>query len=707
MINKGTSDQNTLGTLVVKYRLLIIIAYVLLLFPSVLFYLITGVNYDILAYMPDHLNSKQGEDLLEEEFGLQGTGVILVRGKEFWELRELKARIEAVEGVDSVLWLDDLADILMPVDFIEPRLKEQFVSGDSALLQIRFVENARTERTNRAVSEIELILDDRAVLGGEAAIISELQNIVEEEMIYYVLIAVLAIYVVLSLSVTSYIDPLVFLVSVGFAIAINMGTNIVFGEICFITASIAAVMQMGISLDYSIFLLHRFEEERPLHQSVNKAMAAAISKTSVAISSGALTTLGGFVALTVMENGIGQDLGFVLGKGIIVSLLVNLTLLPSLLLQCNRLSDRFRHRVLLPSFRPVAGWIIRGRIPFLVLFAVLAVLSFLAERNVDFYYEIKNYLPSSAGSVLATDEVMEHFGSANMVYLITSNEGRVTERELIDKIKRNPAVDSVTAISEYVDPFIPDSFIPAETAASFASAEYRYLMIYLSAFDDEGRAFEAVDMIRSYAGELHDQYYLTGSPALMRDMASLVDSDSRNVALVSTVCIALIIAVSFKSLLIPLLLLLVIQAAIWINLGIPYFQDQQLSSLTPVIIGAVQLGATVDYAILLALRYKENISQVAGRVEAMKKTIEDSGRSILTSALTMFSATTGMLVISSVRITGEITLLIGRGALISMVIIFLALPALLLLMEKPISHTTSGWTPAGNGKQTINRYGRR
>ncbi len=689
------------GRFVVKYRKAIIIAYIALLLPAAAGFFFTRTNYDLLSYMPDELNSKKGEQLLEESFSLSGMGLIMARDKKSWQVRELIASIKQVERVSKVVWLGDFADIYVPVEFIEPAVKERFASGDSVLLQVQFMENARSKSTNKAVEEINKIIggDADILFGGEPVIISEMQKTVDREIPIYAVIAVVMILFILNLSISSYLDPLLFLLSVGVAVLINMGTNVFLGEISFITASIASVMQLGISLDYSIFLMHRFEEEKKKYDSIAKAMEVTISKTVTAIASSALTTIGGFAALVVMKNGIGQDLGLVLAKGITISLFVNLTLLPSLLLAFRKTSLRFKHRVLLPSFKPLARWIVKSKWALLAVFVMLMLPSFLAQGKIEYYYSNENYLPRTSVSVQDTGEITKEFGAADVAYVITRDEGRVREHRLVEEIKKIAAVDSVVAVSEQVDLAIPESIIPGEVLAEFSGEGYRYCLVFLKSFEHEQAGFAAIDEIREAAGRLHDHYYVTGPSAMTRDLASLVDVDARSVAIVSIVCIALIVALSFKSLSIPLILILAIELAIWINLSFVYFQNQTVSSLTPMIIGAIQLGATVDYAILFGLRYQENIPHFGRRIDAIRQTVEDTGQSIITSAMTLASATIGIALIASIKTTGEMTLLIGRGAIISMLVIFLGLPSLFLLFDRLIARTTIGW-PAAPVKMT-------
>ncbi len=687
------------GGFVVKHHKLIIALYIILLIPSLFGYLLTHINYDQLAYMPASMNSKQGEELLQNAFNLHGLGLILAADKEPWEQALLANRVGSISGVKEVVWLGSVEDTFIPPYRQNETIRANFIRDEYSLFQIRFQDTARSERTNRAVGEILGLIEDdpNLMLGGEPAIIRDMRVITRQEMILYMTIAVIMILIILNLSVASYIDPLIFLLSVGVAVAMNLGSNFIQGEISFLTSSIAAVMQFGIALDYSIFLLHRYEEEKKQKAVPAEAMAVTINNTFVAIASSGLTTIGGFFALTVMQNGMGRDLGMVLGKGILISLLVNLTLLPSLLLVFHRVSDRYQHRVLLPSFRRLSHHIIKYRWAYFIIFLILLVPSFLAQNRIDFYYSSQNYLPRNAPSVVATEKIADVFGVTELQYVIVPDQGRVAEADLVRELKSIKGVRSVVSVTEQVDAAIPDLMIPEDVLNEFKGEGYRYLMVFLERFELEVDAFAVVDKIRAAGGE-HSEYYVTGATALTRDMASLVLSDANRVTIVSIACIALIIALSFRSLVLPVLLIIAIQLAIYINMSFAYFAGLRLSSLTPMIIGAIQLGATVDYAILFTVRYRENLEKWRYRTDALRHTIDDAGRSILTSAMTLFAATFGISMVASIRTTREMTLLIGRGALISMVVIFLWLPALLLISERIIQRTTVLWPPESQRK---------
>ncbi|WP_025746994.1 efflux RND transporter permease subunit [Caldicoprobacter faecalis] len=689
----------TFSRFVVKHRKAVLALFLALLISSVFGIFLTRENYDILSYMPNYLNSRKGEEILEENFNLSGQAFLVVKDREMWEVKDIKSRIEAVDGVKDVIWVDDFEDIILPMEFMNPDIRENFFSGRSTILQIQFVDNARSESTMRAINEIRKIIDRDMLFGGEPVIMNDLKVITSKEMVYYMVIAVISIYLILSASMTSFIEPLLFLVSIGIAILLNMGTNIIKGEISFITASIAAVMQLGVSMDYSIFLLHRFEEERQKHPNIDDAMVAAMSRTGVPVMGSALTTIAGFVALMFMKNGIGRDLGFVLAKGIIFSLLMNITVLPCLILMFSKYADRHRHQPIIPTFKRVSRWIVRFRWVFLVIIIVLAVPSFLAQRNLQYYYSIEHYLPENSRAAVDTDKIRESFMNTEVVYVVIPDEGAIKEKELIDRIEALDAVDSVAALSQQVDVTIPENFIPGDIRERYVKGNYRYFEVRLLTPADDPRTFEAVDRIREAAGEVFDEYYVTGSPALTRDLAGLVEADNRMVSIISIGLILAIIGFSYMSLSLPFLLVLVIEMAIWINLSIPYFQGITVSSLTPIVIGAIQLGATVDYAILFTSRYKENRERIKDRLEAIRQTIEDTGRSVLTSALTMIAATLGIALIASIKATGELTMMIGRGAAISMAVIFLGLPSVFLIFDRLIGWTTKSWARAGKASK--------
>lgn len=693
-----------LSRLIVNNKKLILTIGLILLIPAALGYLYTGVNYDLISYFPPGLPSVEGENLLKEKFGMSGFALVMTTGHEIFEVLELKDRITAVDGVKEVSWLDDYTDVHVPAEFIMESVQEQFLSGDSALLQVKFVENARSQRTAAAIKEIRSLIGDDAYLGGEPVFATEMEEAAGRELVLYTLIAVVSLFVVLSLSMTSFLEPVLLLVGVGIAVVYNMGTNFIFGQISFMTASIAAVMQLGVSMDYSIFLLHRFEEEKLTWNDPRKAMVSAITKTAGSISASAITTVAGFAALIFMKNGIGRDMGQVLAKGVLISLIVNLTVLPCLVLKFQKTADRFRHRLLLPSFDRLAPRLIKCRSIFLLAIIPLAIISFQARQKLDTYYSNESYLSEETPAMVAVNNIRDTFGSADLFYIITPDEGVEKEQEMVAVLKDTAGVENVLALSSEAGVGIPEFIVPQEVREQMVSDGYRSIMVMLNTgSSDSPEAMAVLNMVESEASRIFDSYHLAGSAPVVKDMISLEEYDNRIVSLISIGAIALVLLINFKSLSLPILLILAIQVAIWINMSIPYFQGVPQSSLTPIIIGAIQLGATVDYAILFTSRYLENRHRLKNNLQIAEQTIRDTGRSILTSALTLFAATMGIgFLPSSIKTTGEMTTLIGRGALISMAVIFFVLPGLLILFDPVIGFTTRGWRKkSADGKPLI------
>lgn len=675
---------------ILKHKKWIVIFFALMMIPSIIGNIKTEINYDMAAYLPEELNSVKGNKILSEEFGLSDTLYLLLHDKELWDVAELKEELESVRGIDEVTWLNDYTDINVPRDFIPGEIKDQFISGKSTILQIQINSGPQDTSTAITIEKIQEIAGDGAYLGGESVMSYELKQILDKEKIIYFAIGAIAIFILLALSTTSIFEPFVFLLAIGAAIILNLGTNIIFGSISYMTASIAAIIQLAVSVDYSIFLLHRYREEKEKNISNESAMISAVSKTSTTVTASGLTTIAGFLALLIMKVSIGRDLGLVLAKGVVFSLITTLVLLPCLLLMLDRLISRSRHRVFLPRFNLVSKIMIRGRWIFIALVIILIIPSFFASRNLDTYSSLARTLPENASSIETTEKIKEEFSKGEIIYVITSDKDIIREKQLVGRIKTIPAVDSVTGISEIVDTSIPETFIPDELTERFSNSKYSYFLVQLSSGIEDPMTIGAIEKIDDYASQEYDDYYITGEAVLQKDMSQLAAVDLKYVSIMSMVLIAIILAISFKSIILPVILIMVIQLAIWINLSIPFIAGQPVYYLTSIFIYAIQLGATVDYAILLTMRYRENL-KVYRPLEAMQKTIDNVGRSIFTSALILFAGTAGITLMSKIGTTSELTNMIGRGALISMALIYLGLPALLVVLDKFIGWTTIGW----------------
>jgi uncharacterized protein len=676
---------------IVRHRVSLIILFGILLIPAIIGSFFTETNYDMLSYLPDNLNSVQGNKILSEEFGLTDTVYILIHDEELWDIANLKKSILKLDGVKKVDWIDDFSNITIPISFIPKEIKDRFISGQSTILQIQLSENKENYSNEKTIENINNMLDGKSFFGGQPVMTYELRHILDSEKIIYFVIGAAAIFLILSLSTSSIIEPVLLFVSVGAAILFNMGTNSFLSSISYMTASIAAIIQLAVSVDYSIFLLHRYREEKQMHVSKEEAMIAALTKTNSTIAASALTTVAGFASLLIMKVGIGKDLGFVLAKGVVFSLITTMVLLPCLVLLFDKLIEKTGHRIFMPKFNLISRWMVKGRWIFLILIIVLLVPSFLAQKNLKSYSSLERSLPKNSQSVKATEKIKSEFGNGEIVYVITKEQDRYKENKLTDKIKTIPAVDSVIGLSAQVKSSIPETFIPEKLAGQFKKSGYSYFAVQLSTGIEDKSTIETINQINKLAGDVYgDNFYLTGEAVLLKDMSDMSQTDLKYVNYLSIGLIALILIITFRSLSLPVILIAAIQLAIWINLSIPFIADKPVYFLTSIFIGAIQLGTTVDYAILLTSRYRENLEMLEP-TEAMQKTIQDTGQSIFTSALILFAGTVGITFISKIETTSELTNLIGRGALISMAIIFFGLPALLLTFERIIGWTTLGW----------------
>jgi uncharacterized protein len=683
--------MQNLGRFIVKRKILLVILFGILIIPAIIGSFFTNTNYDMLSYLPDDLNSVKGNKILSEQFGLSDTVYVLIYDKELWDVAKLKKDIIKLEGVKKIDWIDEFADVTIPVSFIPDKIKDQFISGKSTILQIQLSGNKESNENGIIIEKIKGMLDNNSYLGGQPVMTYELKKILDNEKIIYFVIGAVAIFVILSLSTSSLIEPLLLFVSLGVAILINMGTNAFLGSTSYMTSSIAAIIQLAVSVDYSIFLIHRYREEKQIYSLKEDAMISAISKTGVAVTASALTTIAGFASLLIMKIGIGKDLGFILAKGVILSLLTTVFLLPCLILLFDKLIERTRHKIIMPRFNLISRWAVKGKWVFLILIAVLLVPSFLAQRNLQYYTSLESSLPANSQSVVATEKIKNDFGNGEVVYVVTEDQDRLKENKLTDKIKTISGVDTVMGISSQVYSSIPDTFIPDQLTDRFKKSGYSYFAVQIKTGVEDKTTIEAINKINELATDVYGKnYYLTGESVLIKDMLDLSKIDMKYVNYLSIGLIALIIAISFRSLSIPVILVAVIQLAIWLNLSIPFITGKPVYFLTSIFIGAIQLGATVDYAILLTSRYKENLAFFKP-AEAMQKTIKDTGQSIFTSALILFAGTLGITLVSKVQTTSELTNMIGRGALISMVIIYFGLPSLLIVFEKFIGWTTLGW----------------
>ncbi|MBE3562802.1 MAG: MMPL family transporter [Hydrogenibacillus schlegelii] len=679
---------------VVKKRLPIVMLSLLFLIPAGYGMNHTRINYDILAYLPERLPSVQGQNILNQAFGYGGTAILMLKNKSDVEAEALKERLEQIDGVEAVTWISDLADLTVPREFLPAELIDQFYADDGTLMQIQFQEEAASLKTDRAIREIKSVLGPGAYFAGTPPMLAELRAQLESEIILYWLAAVVLTLVLLGLTLPSFLLPVLILLSISVAIVYNLGLSYYLGgSMSYITAAVAGALQLGVTMDFSIFLVHRYAEERRTKDK-ESAMADAIRHTAQAILTSAATAIAGFLAMTAMALGIGGDLGMTMARGVFISVLMILTLLPSLILIFEPWIERFQHRTFVPGFDALARRIVRHHKPIFGLFLLLFIPAWIGYISVDVVYDIDRLMPQNLPAIQNLEAIRRVFPSTESAFLIMDDTLSAAERtHIVKQIETLDGVRRVIGLDTLIDPAVPEAFVPENVKAMFAQDRYNQSMIQLmyGAYDERTtRMIEAAEAIlRPYAGHA----YLTGQAVLQNDLVTTVQDDSRRVDLISIAAIFLIILIAFRSLALPILLVGSIELAILFNLGLDFYLGRSMPFIGTFAIGAIQLGSTINYAILLVTRFKEELARQETKdpKAAMARAVSASGGAILSSALALFAAVIGIWIVTDISLLGDLTFMIARGALISLTVIVFLLPAVLLTLSGFIARTTIGW----------------
>ena len=683
---------------IVRLRKLILTVAVLLLIPSAIGAVATRINYDVLTYLPQELDSMIGEVALEDDFHLASTGMITVEGLPTNELIAMKKDIEAVPGVTQTFWLSDVIDPSIPTEML-PADVQQFMFGknDSTMLIVRFDAPSASDETMNAVKQIKRVLRHDCYFGGMSVILQDTKALINEEMPLYILCAVGASMLVLFLSLESTITPVLFMLGLLFPIAYNFGTNIFLGQISYITQALSTVLQLGVTMDFSIFLLHRYDEEKKLCASNEEAMENAICKTMSSITASSLTTIAGFLALCAMQLTLGADLGIVMAKGVALGVICTIVILPSLILFFDRWVEKYRHRTFMPKLTHLSHFVSKHPMPVVVVFVLLMIPFGLAQSKTDIYYNIFAALPQDMPGIVGTNKLGEDFGMMTNHFILVREELTASQvSTLCDEIKEVDGITQVVSLDSITGPGFETELLPDELMNIVQNGGYK-LILANGRYKSGSDALNAqVDELVRLVKEADPEGLVTGEGAMMKDLVEIADEDFKNVNIWSIAAVLVIIALSFRSLSVPVLLVASIEAAIAINMGIPYFIDDSLPFIASIVIGTIQLGATVDYSILMTTRYREERLALRSPKAAAQQALEHCSQSILTSGLTFFAATFGVAAISKVELLESICMLISRGALISMVVILLVLPAGLMLLDGLICRTTYHWLNAPN-----------
>ncbi|MDY2614162.1 efflux RND transporter permease subunit [Bariatricus sp. SGI.161] len=683
------------GKKVVKYRVPILIISILLLIPSVLGYVNTRVNYDVLTYLPDDIETMQGQEIMTDDFGIGAFSMFIVDGMEDKDVAALKAKIEKVDHVANVLWYDSIADISIPESMLPDNIYEVFNSDTGTMMAIFFDEGTSSDGTMEAIEEIRSIAGKQCFLSGMSAIVTDTKNLAEKETPLYVLIAVALALLVLGITMDSFFVPVLFLLSIGMAILYNLGSNYFLGEISYITKALAAVLQLGVTMDYSIFLMHSYEEQQIRYNGdKERAMAHAISQTFSSVIGSSVTTIAGFIALCFMTFTLGLDIGIVMVKGVVFGVIACVTVLPSLILCCDKLIEKTKHKPLLPDIGKISERVTRHYLVYVAIFLVLLFPAIYGNSHTSVYYNLDASLPKDLPSVIANEKLKEDY-DMNTTHMILV-DGSVPSSDVNKMMKEIDKVDGVKwalGLDKLVGPGIPSDMLPDSVTNMLKNDKYQLLLVnsqYKVASDEiNGQITEINQILDKYdKGAM-----LIGEGPLTNDLIEITDKDFKTVSAVSIGIIFIIILLLFKSISLPMILVGVIEFAIFVNMGIPFYTGTTLPFVASIVIGTIQLGSTVDYAILMTTRYKRERNHGAGKYDAITTAHRASARSIMVSAFSFFAATIGVGFYSNIDMISSLCVLMARGALISMIVVVFVLPSMFMVFDKVIVKTSKDFLP--------------
>lgn len=682
------------GKWVVKCRIPILILAVALLVPSLIGMIMTRINYDMLTYLPGDIDTVVGQDILMDEFGKGAFSFVIIEGMDPKDVSSLREDISHVDHVDTVLWYDDFADVSVPMEILPSKLYDAFNSGDSTMLAIFFDTSTSSDDTMEAITAIRSIAGKQCFVSGMSAMVTDLKDLCEKEEPIYVGIAVALACVAMMIFMDNWITPFVFLMSIGMAILLNMGTNYFLGEISYLTKALSAVLQLAVTMDYSIFLWHSYEEQKSMYEDNKEAMAVAINNTLTSVVGSSITTVARFIALCFMSYTLGLDLGIVMAKGVILGVIGCVTTLPSMILVLDKLLQKTSHKSLLPDMGKVASGITKVFPVFLILFLGLVLPSYLSYKatNNEVYYDLGETLPEDMAYVVANSKLQEDFGvGATHMVLVSTDVSDTDVRAMIHEMENVEGIKYALGLESVVGPLVPEEMLPESVKEVLKSDDWELLLVnseYKTATDEVNAQINELNTILK---KYDSKGMLIGEAPCTKDLIETTDEDFKVVNTVSIVAIFVIIALVEKSITLPLILVAVIELSIFINLGLAHLTGTSLPFIAPICISTIQLGATVDYAILMTTRYKQERYEGRDKREAVTNALKVSIPSIIVSAMGLFSATFGVALYSDVDIISSLCDLMARGAIVSMFAVILFLPAMFMLFDKMICVTSIGF----------------
>ena len=683
------------GKGVVKFRIPILIMAFLLLIPPPPPYMKTRVNYDILSYLPGEIETMEGQDILLDEFGTGAFSFVVAEGMEDKDLEKLVDQMEDIPHVKKVVWYGSLGSYTLPREALPDDIYEFFNNkdADSQLMAVLYDESMAADGTMAAIDQITDLVGEQCYVSGMAAVINDIRKLSEKETVIYVVIAVILSLIVLSLTMDSAFVPILFLLSIGMAIVYNLGTNVFKGEISYVTQALAAVLQLGVTMDYSIFLWHSYQEQQERFDGdKERAMAHAISNTITSVVGSSITTVAGFVALCFMSFTLGMDIGIVMAKGVVFGVIGCVTILPSLILVFDKVIEKTKHRAILPDLGRIANWVTNHSVVFVIAFLIILVPALYGYTHTDVYYDLAGTLPDSLASKVANDKMAEQYemGATHMI-IARSDLSEKDSLNMIDEIKQVDGVKLAVSLDSAMGPQFPREILPENIQEIMVNGDYQMMLVsseYATASDEVNKQCDEINtIIKKY----DDSAMLIGEAPCTKDLIEITDQDFKKVSVVSIGAIFLIIALVFRSISLPIILVAVIEFAIFINMGIPAYTGTVLPFIASIVIGTIQLGATVDYAILMTNKYKKNRNHGMEKKEAITDALGKSIQSIIVSALSFFAATFGVGMYSNIDMISSLCTLMARGALISMVVVIFILPSMLMVFDRLICATSIGF----------------
>lgn len=680
-----------------KHRKLILIIALLLLIPSIIGMKATRINYDILVYLPEDIETIKGENILSEDFDMGGFSVVLLEDMSTKDIVKLEEKIRKIDNVEKVASIADVLGSNIPVEMLPDDIKDKAYKDNETLMLVTFKEQISSDATMNSVEELRKITDEHCKISGMTATVLDTRNLSDSEVVIYVIIAVILCLIVLELALDSYIAPVLLLLNIGIAILYNMGTNIFMGQISYITKAISAVLQLGVTMDFAIFLYHSYMQEKETINDNNEAMANAISKTFVSVLGSSLTTIAGFLALCSMNLTLGKDIGIVMAKGVLLGVISVVTILPAMILELNNLIEKTKHKEILPKFTKVKNFVMKHYKAIVVAFLIILPVAFYGYKNTKIYYNLDKSLPTTLDSVVANTELKDKFNMTSMELLLVNKDMPDYEvNKMVEEIEKVEGIEWTLDYSKIGSIGVPKEALPEDIVSIFQSDKYQMILInskYEMATDELNAQVETINqIIKKY----DENAILAGEGPLMKDLVEISNHDFNSVNTVSIAIIFAIMIVVLKSISLPVILIAVIEFAIFINMGIPYYTNTVLPFIASIVIGTIQLGATIDYAILITTKYITARKEGKDKKEAVDEALGTSIGSIIVSGLCFFGATFGVGAYSKIEMIGSLCTLMSRGAIVSMVCVIAVLPSFLMIFDKLICKTTIGMRKINN-----------